>query len=438
MILDIVLTLFARAFKALANIAVIALVARILGRVDLGGYFYSYGLSTPLSFLLPLGVGVAVIKFVAKSRVGREEGNTPYQIIFSANLVVLLFSLLVSAAVFLVCYFIELSALSHLQLAQTCLIGVVAGMLNLQSDCFRSIGLYKESSLYSNSIPSALTLGFLFIVWALDSYLNLDLVLWICLAALFVAWVVSTLVLFRGMSGSVNRPSVRAAIRIALPLFSNGTGNLAGSAVGVFLPSLALIFCGEYFGSEEAAELGLAQRVLFFVTLPLWIASTVLPPKVSGLLYGGRLDELRRLLGAFSAGIGVISLLISIAITGFATEILSLVAGGTFPTAEKILMILSWASSFYAVFGVSISVVMVSRSNQALYFSLFLSVVVFFIGALGTRDALGVIGVACAQSVALLSHAFYSNYVLNKTIGVLVYPDFSAAHAALRRRLRRL
>lgn len=426
MIFDIVLTLLARAFKALANIVVIALVARLLGREDLGGYFYSFSIANPLSFLMPLGAGVAVIRFVAHDN-SFKSSRTPFQVIFSANIGVTILSLIVGGVAYFIFFLSGAKILSALQMVQTCVVGIVMGLLALQSDCFRSIGRFKESSFYSNSLPSILALVFFGICWVAGLTINLDIVLWITIAGSAFALVVSSFVMFKAVGGSWSLINFSDVFKESLALFKVGSGNLAGSALGVFLPSIALVLCGQYFGSSEAAELGLAQRVLFFVTLPLWIASTVLPPKISKLFYENNFLDLKKLLNLFSAAIGTVSIGIAALISMFSHELLLVVAGSEFPLAEKILQVLVWASAFYGVFGVCISVVMVSSSNRSLFLSLPLSLAVFYAAAFLLKDVVGVLGIAIAQSLAMLAHSAFSLYVLYRITNILVFPDFPLA-----------
>lgn len=432
MFIDILLTFFARAFKALANVFVIALVARILGRDELGLYFLSFGLSNPLSFLMPFGVGASVIRFVA-GHGGDKKGAA--NVICTANVGVLLFSLLVFVFVYSFVQVFGGVSLSRFDLLLTLTIAVLMGVLNLQGDCFRSLGEYKDSSFYSGSLPSAVVLIVFIFLWILDIRLDLSDVLAITCLGYFFAVCASSSVLLKRLDLGVSAVFACVEYGKIFRYFKAGAGSLAGASVGVFLPSIALLTCGILYSNSEVAEFGLAQRVLFFVTLPLWIASTVLPARASRLLQENKIDALRSLAAVFSAGIGLVSLLVAIAVSLFGSELLGAIGGGDFPLAAKIFKVLAWMSALYSVYGVSISIVMVSRYSSDLIWSLVFALIAFAVVLFALKATLGVVGLAIAQAAAMLANALYAWTVLRRRLGVAIQPDLkSLAVKVLRKR----
>lgn len=434
MLLDIFLTLFARAFKALANIFVIGFVARLLGKSELGGYFLSFGLSNPLSFLIPFGVGAAVIRFAVAD--GQAEvGEQARRVLCTANLAVMLFSIVVCAATYLALSAFEVVNLSRLEILLTLVIAGLMGVLNLQGDSFRALGNYKESSLYSGTLPSAVVLVLFAAAWVSNVSLGLPEVLIVSLVGYLVAVLCSTYVLVRRLKLNVFSAFSYFESKAVIKYFKAGAGSLAGASVGVFLPSLALLVCGALYSSSDVAEFGLAQRVLFFVTLPLWIASTVLPARASKFLQIGDLVSLQSLSGVFSAGIGIVSILVAVAVTFLGGKLLTLIGGAEYPLAAEMFNILAWSSAVYSVFGVAISIVMVSPYSSELFKSLGLALASFVLSVFVLGLYFGAIAVAIAQAVAMLVNAFYAWYVLKVRLNLLVRPDpIALGKWALRRR----
>lgn len=424
MVADFILTLLARLARAGANVVIVAYVARLVSKESLGGYFLSFSISTPLTFLLLLGVGLATVRAVAQA--GDLRGSMVGNIVMSAHAAVAIASFLLLLVIVPLLQF-AMPALTSSQVLLSCFIGFVGAMQNLQSDCFRAVHLYKQSSIYANTLPSLAPLILLVFVYYLDVKVDLSTLLEIYLLGSVASLFISTLVLYQNIDFSIQHNSFICVLKEARMLIKSGAGNLASLSIGVILPSISLYLCALWFGAEESASLGLAQRILFFISLPLWLVSTVLPPKVSALIHAEKYDELRKSLNGFSALIVTSSFAIVLLVTWYAEPLITIVAGANDSLAVSLVRILSWFALLYATFAVALSAVMVSKKNTGLYFSFGVALTMFSITVYPLTVAYGVMGIAIAQSIATLANAAVGQVILKRNTGIWVWPNFASA-----------
>ncbi|MDQ9169893.1 oligosaccharide flippase family protein [Oxalobacteraceae bacterium R-40] len=409
-LLDFLFSLFGRTGRAAINMLVLILLARIMKPADLGVYLLVFSVSLPLSLISLYGLPQSYIRLSAKSDDREIKKLTLLEV--SA----LLAHFAVSAGLSLIALVLHQFSpwqLNILIFVLTLTWAFLAAQQFIFAEIFRVREAYFLSALFGGSLSPLLMLVALLaypFFFPKETLGPVACVLGVTFALAFSNALALFFLLAR-VKPYFNFPEVkRLFLKQCIALYASGGPVLVAGLVTVFLPQVTMWLAGLLLGPEEVSNLGVALRLMFFVTLPLWVGNTVLPPTFAKLQTSNRSRDLQEMVSLVCGVLLLITIPTFIMLMIFPEEILSLLFGSHYSAAAGALRNLAIGYCAYAVLGTSITVLTYGKHRSYLIVISLFAVLMFMGTCLLLRGVLTVEFLAFALSLSFLTYGASAAY----------------------------
>lgn len=396
-----------RTGAAFSQLAINALLARLLSPQDLGAYFLAFSVISLGSVAGWLGLEQAGVRFVAESL-----GLGEYRRARRAVGKVALFGLLGAAGVGLVYLLIGDVVGGRLfrspaLVAVTGLVAAWMAITSLQSllaATFRGFHDIRLATVFGASVSGigllpgglmVLSLGF---VLLLEGSSSLALVLLLAIlagvtSALTAGWMLHHKVTTLPNRGG-NDVESSEMLRVAWPLLVTNLMLFAITQVDIWI-------LGAFRSQEEVAVYGAAARVVLLVAMPLQIMNAVVPPLVAEMYAQGRKRALEQTLRPMATLAGVPALLVLAVFVLLGGALLGLVYGEYYRPGATVLVLLS-VGQLVSVWVGSCAITLAMTGNQSLLMGITVTCsVATVLAGLALVEGYGAEGVAVAAAGGL-------------------------------------
>lgn len=425
--IDAIITFLARIWRAASNFIVLAILARVLTKNGLDEYLYCASIFVTASYLVPLGLGVGVIK---NSNIGALG---VFEAIKKSN-IMHFFSIQFFCIVYVLVYGFLAKPIDSFSIVLCVFNGGLIGVINSYSDYFRALGLYKEASFYCGTVPSIVTLVTAVAIFY-NKISNINGILIFSIIGQASSLFFAVYILYKYKVIKNNSESLHVGYK---KIISGGVSSMAASVVGIFVPSIAIAVAVEKFGASSATELGVAHRILFFVTLPMWISNTIMPKRIIDAL-SGKSDKGKDFFSKVILVNFCMSSLMMVALFFTSDFLVEIISGRTdLHGASSLLRDLSVGYFLYGVFGAYMSAAAVVVGARYMMYSSIISMLFFFV-SLELLIFLGVNGVyssGYAQVAAMIMHVVICYGMTMRSIAGTIMPSLGyviASGAACRK-----
>jgi O-antigen/teichoic acid export membrane protein len=435
-------------------------LARLLTPSDMGNFVLALSLAWFGTTVGCVGLNQVMVRFVAESlATGRpERAGRVVRLVFrlgvpgaaTSGLLYAAFGGAFEERVFDAPVLVALTGLVACWIVALCLQSLVA-------DAFRGWGDLRRASLFGGPLATALLLGGLATLWAVDGRAELGDVLVLLAGSVLASCLAGGWALRRklrtlpagtgkepdattngsdattnGSDASDTSDGVRAArvLRIALPLLVSNVSLIAFSQADLWI-------MGAFRPKQEVAVYGVISRVVAVVAAPNVILSAVMPPLVAELYARGRRRELERVLRTTATAAAVPSLAATVVFVVAGGPLLGIVYGGFYGQGAFALALLSLGQLATVWFG-SCGIALVMSGHHQLMLALSIATGVLTVAAeLAVVRSTGIVGVAAASAagIALLHVATWA--VVRARTGVRTHAAPSALPELLQRALER-
>jgi O-antigen/teichoic acid export membrane protein len=409
------------------GLAINALLARLLSRDGLGGYFVASSMVMIGSTLACLGMNKTVVRLVAGSlavnRAGRARDTIRITFaVGTASALLLATVLALGPGRALATHLFGSSVVAD---AMPFVAGWLAAMTlqTLVAETYRGLKRFRAATLFSGLIVDVFSLAVFGTLWLQNAHPSLSEVL-------FIMLVVTAL------------PAVYGVIRILLklPRMRRGGGftdtrEVLGISLPLLIVSLSAFFVGTgvdiwvvgYFEPiDQVALYGAAAKLMFIVSTPLIIVSQVVPPIIAQLHEQRRHPELEHALRATATLTGLPAAAALILLMAGGAWVLELVYGSAFFRQASTVLVILGCARLYAVLTGSCGVALTMTGHQRLMMNItLLSAAVSFGLEVLLVQPFGIIGVACATCAAQILQNTMQLLMTKRALGIWTHAELS-------------
>lgn len=392
-----------RLVASVGQLAINALVARLLSPQDLGAYFLAFSVVALGAIVGPLGLNQAAVRFVAES-MGLDQPGRTRRVVGLA----LAFGTLGAFGVGLLYvplgYYLGTNLFHSPALAATAgLVGAWMTVMALQSllaEIFRGFHDIRQATLFGGLLSVVLLSVCLGLLWLMEGQATLGAVLLVAVVSVGASLVLAGWRLRRRLAGL---PRERVEGRVDLVTMFRVAGPLLVTNLTLFaLTQADLWILGAFRSQEEVAVYGAAARLVILVVVPLFVVNAVLPPLIAEMYAQGRIGELGRTLRA-TAALAAIPASLALLVFVFAGgPCLGLVYGDYYRDGATVLAILSLGQLVNVWVG-SCGLTLGMTNHQSLYMLISVACGAFAIVAgVLVVGPFGTVGVATASATGLI------------------------------------
>lgn len=393
----------------LSQLAINALLARLLSPQDLGAYFLAFSVISVGSVAGWLGLDQAGVRFVAESlglgeyrRARRAVGKVVWFGLLGAlgaGLVYLLVGGLVGERLF---HSPALAAVTGLVAAWI----AVTSVQSLLAATFRGFHDIRLATVFGASVsgvgllPGTLMVLSLGLALVFEGSATLRFVLLLAILSGLASALTAGWLLGRKTAAlpSEGERDARASemLRVAWPLLVTNLTLFAITQVDIWI-------LGAFRPAQEVAVYGAAARVVLLVAVPLQIMNAVVPPIIAEMYAQGRKRDLERTLRPMAtlAGIPALAVLVGFVVLG--GPLLGLVYGEYYSAGAAVLVLLS-VGQIVSVWVGSCALTLAMTGHQSLLMGITLfcgaATVIAGLALVGGYGSLGV-AAAAASGLAL-------------------------------------
>jgi O-antigen/teichoic acid export membrane protein len=317
------------------------LLARVLSPAELGAYFLAFSLVTVCATVAPLGANRAVVRFVAES-IGLNRPAVARGAVRHAIMLGIGGSLVLASAIYSglgerlardVVNSQELADASDLVAAWI----VPATMTLLIAEIFRGFHDLRWATLHGGLLGSLLTLLIVVTLHLNGIPMTLRVVVWVSFTATMLGALVAGFTLHRRVHKlpppAADR-SLLGMLRVSLPL-------CVTTAIVLLLQQADIWLVGAFESSQDVAIYGAAARLMFIVSVPLFMVNAVIQPMVAEYYSQRRLDELQKLMRVAATVAAMPALAALACAIVFAAPGLRLLYGETYMAGAGVLVVLA-------------------------------------------------------------------------------------------------
>ena len=317
------------------------LLARVLSPAELGAYFLAFSLVTVCATVAPLGANRAVVRFVAEA-IGLNSPAVARSAVRHAIMLGIGGSLVLASVIYFglgewlareVVHSQELADANDLVAAWI----VPATMTLLIAEIFRGFHDLRWATLHGGLLGSLLTFLIIVALHLSGVSMTLRVVVGVSFTATVLGVLVAGFTLHRRVrelpSPAADR-SLLGMLRVSLPL-------CVTTAIALLLQQADIWLVGAFESSEDVAIYGAAARLMFIVSVPLFMVNAVIQPMVAEYYSQRRLDELQKLVRV-AATVAAIPALAALACAiAFAAPGLKLLYGDAYMAGAGVLVVLA-------------------------------------------------------------------------------------------------
>lgn len=413
---------FVKAMSMPLNVAVVALLARLLTPEDMGVYFLAFSLVTTASSLGMLGMGDTMVRIVASSMASGDTftARKVIQLSFSWGLVGSLI-----AAAFLTLFGSNFGLPPNVAL-YVALWGVSQTGLNLVAEALRSFSDIRSATVFQNRSFSngVITLVLLFLSFSrveIDLKIILTLIVIVGFGAVLFGGLLIWKKVYKETSLIQDASKISPRINIfsqALPVLGVTSMNLIRAQIGIWIVAALL-------SNEEIALYGSANRLVYLISVPLsTVVNALLPPIIAELYATNQIVKLERTVRSLSTLATIVALLVTFIFVLGGNFVLKIVFGEFYTKAWLVLGVLAF-SQLVGVAGGSCGVTLIMTGHQKelmkiTVISAALAVATTFLGA----KLWGMVGVAAATVLIMLTQNVMMVLKAKQSVGIWTHVTF--------------
>ncbi|QIN77691.1 oligosaccharide flippase family protein [Rubrobacter marinus] len=271
-----------RLLTSLGQLAINALLARLLAPQDLGAYFLAFSVVTLGAIAGSLGLNQAAVRFVAES-MGLDQPGRARRAVTTAVAVGGTGALGVGLLYLPLGYY--LSANFFRAPALAAVTGLVAGWMaimalqSLLAEVFRGFHDIRLATLFGGLLTAIAFTGSLGLLWWIEGRTTLAVVLILAIGSGATSALIAGWVLRRKVAAL---PRERAEGGVGLGQMLRVAGPLLVTNLTLFtLTQADLWILGAFRSQEEVAVYGAAARLVVLVAVPIFVVNAVLPPMIA-------------------------------------------------------------------------------------------------------------------------------------------------------------
>lgn len=388
---------------AAAAVVVNAMLARILSPEELGAYFLILSFVIVASLFGQLGLSRAVVKLVAEALAHNQPGRARgiIRAVVGIGLIgaVIIFLLIwggvgewVASVVFTSD---QMSGVTVLAALWVC-VYVFQGLF---SETFRGLHRVGLATLFGG-LFSGLTSAILFAcIWLVVGKTGLKEVIIVSLAAGMTSVVLAGFMVAKQSSslGKAEPAKARDILFLAMPM-------LATSAALFGVREVHLWVLGAIRPESDVALYGVCAKLINFLTMPLLIINSVLPPVVAELNAKGKKSQLQTVLRSSSTLASIPSILGFLVVVFWGGSILSFVFGEFYEAAYMLFLILAAVSVVNVMSGSPGVLLMMSGYERVVMRYALIGGVLGIMASIFFINAIGVVGVGIGVGVGMIIH----------------------------------
>jgi O-antigen/teichoic acid export membrane protein len=419
------------AFVGRAILAVTALVAnvilaRLLTPAEFGTYFLTLTIVSAGGMLAQLGLGQALVRFVAVDDTSVSRRGVP-----STVLTAMLASCGAGALIAAILLVGPGARLAEDVFHSDALAGVLAvaavwvvaqGLIVLVAESFRGLSDIRAASVLGPTLASLLNVIGLALLFVGSGRASLELAVLVGAAAALGSFVLGGAFLAMRLRGTPmgNGMPLRPLLAISVPiLVANGS---------LFLLNYAdVIIIGAYRGATEVGVYAAAQRLAGVVIIPFLIMDAVVPPMVASEHARGNTGAVGRIL-RLAATMGAIPAVISLCLFAAAGGlILTLFYGEFYAQAALILLVLAFGDAINAGGGSAGVALLMTGHQRSVMIIMVATGALAVVGAIISVAEFGALGVAVATSFAVIVQKTLLVFSARRKIGVWTHASWDAS-----------
>ena len=320
-----------------------AVLARVLGHDELGGYFLVFSMVTIMSTIAQMGLDRTVVRLVAAARGTGHPGRARRAVVLVFAICTVSSFILAAVLILGLGHFLAVDIYDSQAVAGVVGLAaawvVVKALLALSAETFRGFQRFWPATVYSGMAVDALLLVVFSGLWVAGVHPSLREAVVISVVATALALVVAGFGIARAAAAlhGEGDAGTREILSISTPLLITSVASfMVGTGVDLWV-------VGHFTSLSDVALYGAASRLVFFVAAPFIVVSQVVPPIIAELYARGEKHELERALRSVStlAGIPAAAVLLTFLVAG--PFVMGLVYGPFFREGATVLAILSCA-----------------------------------------------------------------------------------------------
>jgi O-antigen/teichoic acid export membrane protein len=417
--------LVGKVLASVLQLVVVAVLARLLGRKQLGVYFLAFSLAQFGGTLSLLGLERAIVRLVAAAQAtgqpARAREAVRMAFAFGAMGALAMASVGVIGFGKFLAHSVYHSPLLASVLVFTAGWLIAIAMQTLLAETFRGFQRFLAATIVDGLVAYAFSAVVFGSLWLLKAEPTLGQVIvmsvgFTSLAVVVAAWILQRQVRTLHGTGTMRGQEV---FSLAWPLLVvNLTSYMVGTGVDLFV-------VGAFRPLSEVAIYGAASRLVFFLATPFIIVSQVVPPIVAELHAQGRKQELQQSLRMVATLAGIPAAVVLLAFLFFGGQIMGALFGPIFRDGATVLAILSLAR-LVAVWTGSCGVALMMTGHQREMMNLSIFAAVLSVGGefLLVRP-FGIVGVATATATAQIIQNALMLVFARRKVGIWTHAEFS-------------
>ena len=397
------------------------LLARLLDSSDLGVFFIASSLVVIVSAIAQLGLGKAASREIGRA-ISLGNPREAWWYALTASILAIASVILVCSALMAFGYqFLALNVFASDELLSIEVIVVswmaLFALRNVMLDMYRGFHDIRSTVLFGEPLTKTLFAVALLCVWALDYSIELRTALWILVISIGATLLLGSLRLVarsRQLQGSLNLVSLQPLLRVALPLLVINLTNMAYGQVNIWIVSA-------FQSNDQVALFGAAMRLAVFVSLPLVVISSIMPPIIAGLFAQGDKRKLSTILQLTATMTAIPAFFLTVAISIYGREILELFYGVFYVDAYPILFVLSIGYFITVLAGLAgLSLSMTAHQNLTMLINI-TGLAGMVIGGIYAGPRYGALGVAIVSTCVVSAVSLFSAAVCHRILNVDTY-----------------
>jgi O-antigen/teichoic acid export membrane protein len=411
-----------KGFSLPLNLAVLALLARLIPPAEMGVYFLAFSIVTAVSILSMLGMGETIVRLVASS-IAIKHFHTVRKAVKHA----FLWGFLGAVVGAIVVYFLgtQFGLPTYIVLLVS-IWGIAQTFVNLLAEALRGFNDIRAATILKNrSVVNAIVAGVLFIVLLLQIKVDLETVIILIVAAGLISIVLGGILLWNNLT-RLDDNNEYADDQDDLNIFSQALPVMGINTMSIIRAQIGLWIIASLLTAEEVALFGSATRLVYMVSISLnTIVNAMIPPIIAELYVKHdivKLEETVRTLATIASMFALIATIIFILGGRF---ILGLVYGEFYTGAWVVLSILA-LGQFVDVMGGSggVTLIMTGHQDTMMKITVFTAVLAVLVTIVGAQYW-GMTGVAVATAFALVIQNILMVTSAKKKVGIWTHVKLS-------------
>lgn len=408
------------------GVAVNALLARLLTKNDLGGYFVASSIVMIGSTVACLGLNKTVVRMIASSLAMNQPGRAgdALKITFGIGSV----SALALAAFlawgpgeeFALNFFGSQAVADAMPYVAAWLAAMTLQVLVAES--FRGFKRFKAATLFSGLFVDIFSVVVFGTLWIQNAHPSLSEIIFVLLALTAATSFIGLVKLFAKLPRLKGRGVAEPGemMRISLPLL---VVSLSSFFVGT---GVDLWVVAHFEPIDQVALYGAAAKLMFVVSTPLIIVSQVVPPIIAQLYTQDRRSELEHALRSTATLAGIPAAGALLVLMGAGGLVLELVYGSDFFRQAWTVLVILGAARLFAVYTGSCGVALTMTGHQTLMMRLTLLTAVISVALeLALVQPFGIVGVAVATLIAQVLQNTAQLIATHRVIGIWTHAELS-------------